>query len=71
MSVALGGALVQGLDAPRLRAVMRDILNGERRDLLDIPGELAVEPAAPAKDAPAKDAKDEATADASLRSAAG
>ena len=30
MSVALGGAMVQGLDAPRLRGVLRDILNGER-----------------------------------------
>jgi len=45
MSVALGGAMVQGLDAPRLRALLRDILNGERRDLRDIPDtELAVEP---------------------------
>jgi hypothetical protein len=45
MSVALGGAMVQGLDAPRLRALLRDILNGERRDLLDIPdADLAVEP---------------------------
>jgi uncharacterized protein (TIGR00159 family) len=45
MSVALGGAMVQGLDAPRLRGVLRDILNGERRDLRDIPAtELAVEP---------------------------
>jgi uncharacterized protein (TIGR00159 family) len=45
MSVALGGAMVRGLDAPRLRAVLRDLLNGERRDLRDIPDtELAVEP---------------------------
>jgi uncharacterized protein (TIGR00159 family) len=45
VSVALGGAMAQGLDAPRLRAVLRDILNGERRDLRDIPAtELAVEP---------------------------
>jgi uncharacterized protein (TIGR00159 family) len=45
MSVALGGAMVQGLDAPRLRGVLRDILNGERRDLRDIPAtELSVEP---------------------------
>jgi hypothetical protein len=37
--------MVQGLDAPRLRALLRDILNGERRNLLDIPDtELAVEP---------------------------
>jgi diadenylate cyclase len=54
MSVALGGAMVQGLDAPRLRALLRDILNGERRNLLDIPdAELAVEaiPAEPAEPA--------------------
>jgi uncharacterized protein (TIGR00159 family) len=45
MSVTLGGAMVQGLDAPRMRALLRDILNGERRDLLDIPdADLAVEP---------------------------
>ena len=51
MSVALGGAMVQGLDAPRLRGVLRDILNGERRDLRDIPAtELAVG-AAPRRDA--------------------
>ena len=56
LSVALGGALVQGLDPPNLRAVLRDILNGERRNLLDIPdAELAVEaiaaePAEPAAD---------------------
>src|SRR4030095_16547219 len=45
LSVALGGALVQGLDAPNLRAVLRDILNGERNHLRDIPAtELAIEP---------------------------
>jgi len=45
LSMALGGALVQGLDAPNLRAVLRDILNGERNHLRDIPAtELAVEP---------------------------
>ena len=45
MSVALGGAMKQGLDAPRLRGVLRDILNGERRDLADIPAAgLSVEP---------------------------
>lgn len=48
ISVVLGGAMVQGLDAPRLRGVLRDILNGERRNLRDIPAtELAVEPAPP------------------------
>lgn len=45
MSVALGGAMALGLDAPRLRGVLRDILNGERRDLRDIPAaEMTVEP---------------------------
>jgi uncharacterized protein (TIGR00159 family) len=45
LSVALGGALVQGLDGPILRAVLRDILNGERSHLRDIPAsELSVEP---------------------------
>jgi diadenylate cyclase len=45
ISVALGGALVQGFDTPILRAVLRDILNGERTHLRDIPAtELAVEP---------------------------
>ena len=56
MSVALGGAMVQGLDAPRLRALLRDILNGERRDLLDIPdADLAVEPIATDAGDPAPD----------------
>jgi uncharacterized protein (TIGR00159 family) len=56
MSVALGGAMVQGLDAPRLRALLRDILNGERRNLLDIPDtELAVEPIAAEPAEPAAD----------------
>ena len=67
LSVALGGALVQGLDPPNLRAVLRDILNGERKHLRDIPAtELAVEPipaegAEPPADAP--------VADGSLRAA--
>jgi uncharacterized protein (TIGR00159 family) len=56
MSVAFGGAMVQGLDAPRLRALLRDILNRERRDLLDIPDtELAVEPIAAEPAEPAAD----------------
>ena len=33
ISVVLGGEMIQGLDAPRLRAVLRDILSGERSDL--------------------------------------
>ncbi len=62
MSVALGGAMAQGLDAPRLRAVLRDILNGERSDLREIPDtELAVEPVAAEEP--------ESAADASLRAA--
>jgi len=57
VSVALGGAMVQGLDAPRLRGVLRDILNGERRDLRDIPAtELSVEPIPAEVGEPAPDA---------------
>jgi hypothetical protein len=64
MSVAFGGAMVQGLDAPRLRALLRDILNGERRDLLDIPdADLAVEPVVVAAD------EAEPASDGSLRAA--
>jgi len=33
ISVVLRGEMVQGLDAPRLRVVLRDILSGERDDL--------------------------------------
>ncbi len=59
MSVALTGALVQGLDAPRLRAVLRDILSGERRDLRDIPDtELAIEPLPAVTDEAAPPAQD-------------
>jgi uncharacterized protein (TIGR00159 family) len=65
MSVALGGAMKQGLDAPRLRGVLRDILNGERRDLRDIPAAgLSVEP-------PPEAAEDEPQPEAPLRSPAG
>ncbi|HKA15136.1 MAG TPA: diadenylate cyclase CdaA [Myxococcota bacterium] len=65
LSVALGGALVQGLDAPNLRAVLRDILNGERNHLRDIPAtELAVEPR-PAEGA----APEQPAADATLTAA--
>jgi diadenylate cyclase len=65
LSVALGGALVQGLDAPNLRAVLRDILNGERNHLRDIPAtELAVEPI-PVE--PAEAPGQEPAADAALR----
>jgi uncharacterized protein (TIGR00159 family) len=68
LSVALGGALVQGLDAPNLRAVLRDILNGERNHLRDIPAtELAIEPIPAEAPAPAA----EPAADASSLRAAG
>jgi hypothetical protein len=64
LSVALGGALVQGLDAPNLRGVLRDILNGERNHLRDIPAtELAVEPI---PDEP-EDPEERDAADAALR----
>jgi len=33
MSVVMNGELIGGLDAPRLRVVLRDLLAGERRDL--------------------------------------
>ena len=33
ISVALGGEMLRGLDAPRLRVVLREILGGERKEL--------------------------------------
>ncbi|MBK7947505.1 MAG: TIGR00159 family protein [Deltaproteobacteria bacterium] len=33
ISVVLGGEMVRGLDAPRLRVVLREILGGERKEL--------------------------------------
>lgn len=33
ISVVLGGELLRGLDAPRLRVVLREILSGERKEL--------------------------------------
>jgi len=33
ISVVMGGEMMRGLDAPRLRVVLRDILAGERREL--------------------------------------
>jgi uncharacterized protein (TIGR00159 family) len=33
ISVVMGGEMIRGLDAPRLRVVLRDLLAGERRDL--------------------------------------
>jgi uncharacterized protein (TIGR00159 family) len=59
ISVVLGGEMIQGLDAPRLRAVLRDILSGERSDLRHL-GELRGEAQPPAEGA---------AADAELRTA--
>jgi uncharacterized protein (TIGR00159 family) len=39
ISVVMGGEMIRGLDAPRLRVVIRDLLAGERRDL---PGDAEV-----------------------------
>jgi diadenylate cyclase len=33
VSVVMGGEMMRGLDGPRLRVVLRDVLAGERRDL--------------------------------------
>ena len=33
ISVVLGGEMLRGLDAPRLRVVLRDVLGGERKEL--------------------------------------
>ena len=41
ISIVLGGEMVQGLDAPRLRVALREILSGERVDLRNL-GELTV-----------------------------
>jgi uncharacterized protein (TIGR00159 family) len=60
ISVVLGGEMIQGLDAPRLRAVLRDILSGERSDLHHL-GELHAEPGA--------EASESTQADAGLRTA--
>ena len=66
ISVVLGGEMLQGLDAPRLRAVLRDILSGARSDLRHL-GELRAEPApVGAESAPAA-ARAESRADAGLR----
>ena len=45
ISVVLGGEMLQGLDAPQLRVVLRDILGGERKTLpeeADMSGRLEV-----------------------------
>lgn len=54
ISIVMGGAMVQGLDAPRLRVALREILAGERKDLREL-GELTV-----VAEAQAEDAEDEA-----------
>ena len=45
ISVVLGGELLRGLDAPRLRVVLREVLGGERKELpeaADITGRLEI-----------------------------
>jgi diadenylate cyclase len=45
ISVVLGGELLRGLDAPRLRVVLREVLGGERKELpeaSDITGRLEI-----------------------------
>lgn len=54
ISIAMGGAMVRGLDAPRLRVALREILAGERKDLREL-GELTV-----VAEAKAEDEEDEA-----------
>ena len=33
ISVVMAGEMMHGLDAPRLRVVLRDVMSGERREL--------------------------------------
>jgi len=41
----LGGEMIRGLDAPRLRVVLTEVLSGERRDLRRaVEGPRLVEP---------------------------
>ncbi len=45
ISVVLGGEMLRGLDAPRLRVVLREVLSGERKELpeaSEISGRLEV-----------------------------
>lgn len=65
ISVVLGGEMVQGVDAPRLRVALREILAGERTHLRDL-GELTV--AAEPDPAESEDGDSEAEG-AELRSA--
>jgi diadenylate cyclase len=51
ISVVLGGEMIRGLDAPRLRVVLTEVLTGERRELRTLgEGPRLVEPAADADD---------------------
>jgi uncharacterized protein (TIGR00159 family) len=63
ISVVMGGEMVQGLDAPRLRVALREILGGERSDLRQL-GELTV--TAESKD---EDAESASADDGEVRSA--
>jgi uncharacterized protein (TIGR00159 family) len=63
ISVVAGGDLVSGLDAPELRAVLRDLMSGARRDLRAAPAEAKEAPAP----APAPSASSEASAEADAR----
>jgi len=45
ISVVLGGEMLQGLDAPQLRVVLRDVLGGELKELpeaADVKGRLEI-----------------------------
>ena len=71
ISLVLGGEMVQGLDGPRLRVALREILSGERNDLRNL-GELTVaaEPE-PEPEAESEEQAGEADAGGELRTAGG
>lgn len=57
ISVVMGSELLQDLDAPRLRVVLRDIMSGKRRDLstrVDVSREVELRSARDARDEPSK-----------------
>jgi uncharacterized protein (TIGR00159 family) len=62
ISVVLGGEMVQGLDAPRLRVGLREVLSGERRSLEHL-GEVTV----PALEPEPAEEEPEAEGDSDLR----
>jgi diadenylate cyclase len=66
ISVVMGGEMVQGLDAPRLRVVLREVLSGERKNLRHL-GELAV--TAPEPEEQGEAPEREAQVEGDLRSA--